>query len=190
MNKKYIIEKRDLALLPSSYIGLGNKYSSNYEKINNALNQINDAEKLIKRLKITVDNLSNDNISLYKQLRFIKKNYVPRIYINIYTKNNRPIKYINLIIKFFDFSKTIYLGRYSKIHLFLSEINPNISIRNLKTTLYNYLRPIVLDKCSSIRNKSEFIELKLSSKNLFDKRSIDIKKSDPESFSTYLKQFE
>ena len=27
MHKKYIIEKRDLALLPSSYIGLGNKFS-------------------------------------------------------------------------------------------------------------------------------------------------------------------
>ena len=91
MHKKYIIEKSDLDLLPSSYIGLGNKYSSNYDRISHALNQINDAEKLIKRLKITVDSLSNDNISLYKQLRFIKKNYVPRIYINIYTKNNRPI---------------------------------------------------------------------------------------------------
>ena len=61
---------------------------------------------------------------------------------------------------------------------------------NFKTTLYNYLRPIVLEKCISIRNKSEFIELKLLSDNLFDNTSIDITKSDPESFSTYLKQFE
>ena len=190
MYKKYIIEKRDLDLLPSSYIGLGNRYSSNFDKINKALNQINDAEELIKELRITIDNLSNDNITLYKQLRFIKKNYVPRIYINIYTKNNKPIKYINLIIKFFDFSKTTYLGRYSRINTFLSNINPKISTRNFKTTLYNYLRPIVLEKCISIRNKSEFIELKLSSDNLFDKTSIDISKSDPESFSTYLKQFE
>ena len=190
MHKKYIIEKKDLALLPSSYIGLGNKYSSNFDKINNALNQINDAEKLIKELRITIDSLSNDNITLYKQLRFIKKNYVPRLYINIYAKNNKPIKYINLIIKFFDFSKTIYLGRYSIINSFLININPNITSRNFKTTLFNYLRPIVLDKCISIRSKSEFIELKLLSDNLFDNTSIDITKSDPESFSTYLKQFE
>ena len=87
-------------------------------------------------------------------------------------------------------SKNLVRVLKSNSNSFLSNINPNISNRNFKTTLYNYLRPIVLDKCISIRNKSEFIELKLSSENLFDKRSIDIKKSDPESFSTYLKQFE
>ena len=34
MHKKYIIENSDLSLLPSAYVNLGKRYSSNYDKIN------------------------------------------------------------------------------------------------------------------------------------------------------------
>ena len=47
MNKKYIIEKNDLQLLPSSYYDLGLKYSSNFDKINRLENKIEKSKKLI-----------------------------------------------------------------------------------------------------------------------------------------------
>lgn len=190
MIKKYIIEKNDLATLPISYVSLGKKYSSNYDKIKSSLSKIKEARFLINKLENNIDILSKENIKLYNQLKFIKKNYLPRIYINIYIKNNRPVRYVNLIIKYFDYSRTIYLGKYLNIEKFFLDKNSNNSIKNFNSVLYNYLKPIVFDKCKSLKNKSEFINLGLSSSILFPSANIDIKHSQSSSFSSYLKQFE
>ena len=190
MHKKYIIEKKDLDLLPYSYHSLGIIYSSNFDKINKTLKKIKDAKNLINELNITLNSLTNDNIKLYNQLKFIKKNYVPKLYLNLYTKNNKPIKYVNLIIKYFNFSKTIYLGRKSDILNLLSSLKINFSNKNFKPILFNYLKPIILDKCSSIKNQHEFINLKLTSRDLFKNFSEDLNVAKDTSFSSYLKQFE
>ena len=190
MIKKYIIEKNDLALLPISYTSLGKKYSSNYDKINKSLTKIKEAKFLINKLEDNIDILSKENIKLYNQLRFIKKNYLPRIYLNIYIKNNRPVKYVNLIIKYFDYSRTIYLGKYQNIEKFLLDKSPNNTIKNFNAVLYNYLKPVVFAKCKGLKNKSEFINLGLSSSILFPTDNIYKKHSQSSSFSSYLKQFE
>ena len=190
MHKKYIIENNDLSLLPPAYVNLGKRYSSNYDKINKSLSKINEAKFLINELENNIDILSKENIKLYNQLKFIKKNYLPRIYLNIYIKNNRPVKYVNLIIKYFDYSRTIYLGKYLNIEKFLLTKSSNSTIKNFTSVLYNYLKPVVLDKCKGLKNKSEFINLGLSSSILFPTTNIDKKHSQSLSFSTYLKQFE
>ena len=190
MHKKYIIENNDLSLLPSAYVNLGKRYSSNYDKINNSLSKIKEARFLINELENNIDILSKENIKLYNQLKFIKKNYLPRIYLNMYIKNNNPVKYVNLIIKYFDYSRTIYLGKYLNIEKFLLNKGFNNSIKNFSSVLYNYLKPVVFDKCKGLKNKSEFINLGLSSSILFPTINIDIKHSQSSSFSSYLKQFE
>ena len=190
MHKKYIIENNDLSLLPPAYVNLGKRYSSNYDKINKSLSKIKEARFLINELENNVDILSKENINLYNQLKFIKKNYLPRIYLNIYIKNNKPVKYVNLIINYFDYSRTIYLGKYLNIEKFLLENSSNNSIKNFSTVLYNFLKPVVFDKCKGLKNKSEFIKLALSSSILFSSKKIDNKHSQTSSFSSYLKQFE
>ena len=190
MIKKYIIEKNDLAKLPISYVSLGKKYSSNYDKINRSLSKIKEAKFLINELENNIDILSKENIKLYNQLKFIKKNYLPRIYINIYIKNNKPEKYVNLIIKYFDYSRTIYLGKYLNIEKFLLDNSSSNSIKNFSTVLYNFLKPVVFDKCKGLKNKSEFINLNLTSSILFSSKNIDNERSQSSSFSSYLKQFE
>ena len=190
MHKKYIIENNDLSLLPPAYVSLGKRYSSNFDKINRSLSKIKDAKILINKLENNIDILSKENIKLYNQLKFIKKNYLPRIYLNIYIKNNKPVKYVNLIIKYFDYSRTIYLGKYQNIEKFLLDNSSNNSYKNFSTFLYNYLKPVVFDKCKGLKNKSEFINLGLSSSILFPSTNIDKKHSQSSSFSSYLKQFE
>ena len=188
MYKKYIIEKKDLALLPTSYQHLGKLYSSNFEKINRIISKINKAKKSIIDLNNSLDSITNENIKLYNQLKFIKKNYLPRIYINTYVKNNKPNRYVNLIINYFDYSKTIYLGKKNDIETLL--INLNLNIRPFKTSIISYLKPFILTQCSQLRNKSEFISLKIDSKSLFKSDNILNKQIEPESFSSYLKQFD
>jgi len=190
MHKKYVIENNDLSLLPPAYVNLGKRYSSNYDKINKSLSKVKEAKFLINELENNIDILSKENIKLYNQLKFIKKNYLPRIYLNIYIKNNRPVKYVNLIIKYFDYSRTIYLGKYLNIEKFLLNKGSNNSIKNFTAVLYNYLKPVVFDKCKGLKNKSEFINLGLSSSILFPTTDIYKKHSQSSSFSSYLKQFE
>lgn len=189
MYKKYIIEKKDLVLLPSSYQHLGKLYSSNFEKINKIISKINDAKKSIIDLNNSLDSITNENVKLYNQLKFIKKNYLPRIYINTYVKNNKPNKYVNLIINYFDYSKTIYLGKKNDIEENLLS-NLDINNKSFKASIISYLKPIILAKCTQLRNKSEFISLKINSKALFNSDNIPIKQIEPESFSSYLKQFD
>ena len=188
MYKKYIIEKKDLALLSSSYQHLGELYSSNFEKMNKIISKINNAKKSIIDLNNSLDSITNENVKLYNQLKFIKKNYLPRIYINTYVKNNKPNRYVNLIINYFDYSKTIYLGKKNEIETLLSNLNFNH--RPFKTSIISYLKPIILAKCAQLRNKSEFISLKINSNALFNSDNIPINQIEPESFSSYLKQFD
>ena len=51
MHKKYIIEKKDLNKLTESYYNIGIKYSSNYDKINNTINTIENYKKRLIDLK-------------------------------------------------------------------------------------------------------------------------------------------
>ena len=186
MNKKYIIEKKDLELLPSSYHDLGLKYSSNFDKINRLENKIEKSKKLILELSTTLLSLNNENIKLYNQLKFIKKNYVPSFYINVYTKNQKPTKYVNLIIKYFNFSKTVYLGKKLQLSLLLTEHNKNVYTFN--QSLIEILKPSLLVICSTLKSKFEFIDLKISLDLLLENK-FDSSKTE-NTFSSYLKQFE
>ena len=186
MNKKYIIEKKDLELLPSYYHDLGLKYSSNFDKINKLENKIQKSKKLILELSTTLLNLNNENIQLYNQLKFIKRNYVPSFYINVYTKNQKPTKYVNLIIKYFEFSKTVYLGKKLELNLLLTEHNKNKNTFN--QSLIEILKPSLLVICSALKNKFEFIDLKITLNLLLENTFNNTMTEN--SFSSYLKQFE
>ena len=113
---------------------------------------------------------------------------MPRIYVNTYVKNNKPTKYVNLIINYFNHSKTIYLGKRNELKRILR--NLSLNDKSFKATLISYLRPVVLTKCSQLRNKSEFISLKFNSKSLFTSDNNLIKENELDSFSSYLRQFD
>ena len=188
MHKKYIIEKKDLNKLPESYYNIGIKYSSNYDKINNTINTIETYKKRLIDLKKDLNDLNLENIKLYNQLKFIKKSYVPKIYVNIYTKNKRPIKYVNLIINHFNYSKTIYLGKLSYLVSFL-KISKGSSKSHIKTIL-KILKPEIHNQLLSFSTKSDFIGHKFTSKKILAsvlRKELD---SQPDTFINHLKQFD
>ena len=188
MHKKYIIEKKDLKKLPESYYNIGIKYSSNYDKINHTINTIETYKKRLIDLKNDLNDLNLENIKLYNQLKFIKKSYVPKIYVNIYTKNKRPIKYVNLIINHFNYSKTIYLGKLSYLISFLS-IKKGSS-KSYISNLLKILKPETKNQLSAIKTKSDFISHKFSSKKILEgivSKELD---NQADTFINYLKQFD
>jgi len=188
MHKKYIIEKNDLNKLPESYYNIGKKYSSNYDKINNIINTIETYKKRLIDLKKDLNDLNLENIKLYNQLKFIKKSYVPKIYVNIYTKNKRPIKYVNLIINHFNYSKTIYLGKLSYLVSFL-KISKGSSKSHIKTIL-KILKPEIQKQILPIKSKSDFISHKFTSKKILEGLVSEELDNKEDTFINYLKQFD
>ena len=108
------------------------------------------------------------------------------LFINVYTKNQKPTKYVNLIIKYFEFSKTIYLGKKLDLNLLLADNNKKVNTFN--QSLIELLKPTLLAICSTLKNKFEFIDLKISLDLLLDKKFESNKTEN--TFSSYLKQFE
>ena len=183
MYKKNIIEKKDLDNLPPSYKEVAINYSRNYDDIQKKVNEINKLKKKINFLNNDIEILLDDTRSLYNQLKFIKKNYLPRIYIKFYSKNNKYQTYVNLVVNYFGVSKTIYLGKKEMVLTSL-DIAINSSEKKLKNNILELIAPIVFNICNGVQSRLDFIDLSIKSVNLIgNSRPIDVK----ESFSSYLK---
>ena len=183
MHKKYVIEKKQLDNLPPSYKEVAINYSSNYDNIHKKVNEINKLKKKINFLKNDIEILLDDTRILYNQLKFIKKNYLPRIYIKFYTKNNKYQKYVNLVVNYFGVSKTIYLGKKEMVLTSL-DIGINNSEKKLQDKILGLIAPIVFNVCTGVQSRLDFIDLSIKSFNIIgNSRQIDVK----ESFSSYLK---
>ena len=92
------------------------------------------------------------------------------------------------IVNYFDYSKTIYLGKKNDIENLLDNLYFNN--KPFKACIISYLKPIILAKCGQLRNKSEFISLKINSKTLFNPENNPINQIEPDTFSSYLRQFD
>ena len=183
MHKKFIIEKGELGNLPSSYKEVAINYSRNYDDIQKKVNEINKLKKKINFLNNDIEILLDETRSLYNQLKFIKKNYLPRIYIKFYTKNNKYQKYVNIVINYFGVSKTIYLGKKEMVLTSL-DIAINNSEKKEQDKILELIAPIVFNVCTGVQSRLDFIDLSIKSVNLIgNSRPIDVK----ESFGSYLK---
>ena len=177
MYKKYIIEKKELGNLPSSYKEVAINYSRNYDDIQKKVNEINKLKKKINFLNNDIEILLDDTRSLYNQLKFIKKNYLPRIYIKFYSKNNKYQTYVNLVVNYFGVSKTIYLGKKEMVLTSL-DIAINSSEKKLKNNILELITPIVFNICNGVQSRLDFIDLSIKSVNLIgSSRQIDVNES-------------
>ena len=183
MYRKYIIEKKDLDNLPPSYKEIAINYSSNYNVIQKKVNEINKLKKKINSLNNDVEILLDDTKKLYNQLKFIKKNYLPRIYVKSYTKNNKHQNYINVVVNYFGVSKTIYLGKRERVLTSLN-IDSNLSDKRLKQNILASISPIIFKNCRHVRSKLDFHDLSIKSSTIIDNT---FTKNTNDSFSSYLK---
>ena len=111
-----------------------------------------------------------------------------QIYVNIYTKNKRPIKYVNLIINHFNYSKTIYLGKLSYLVSFL-KISKGSSKTYIRTIL-KILKPEIQKQILPIKSKSDFISQRFTSKIILESLAGKESDNEPDTFINYLKQFD
>lgn len=185
MYNKYIIEKKDLDNLPPSYKEVAINYSSNYNIIQKKVNDINRLKKKINSLNNDVETLLYETKKIYNQLKFIKKNYIPRIYVKSYTKNNKYQNYINIVVNYFGVSKTIYLGKREKV-LTSFNIDSSLSEKKIKQNILTSISPFIFKCCKHVKSKFDFLNLSITSKTIFTNI---ISNNTNDSFSNYLKGF-
>ena len=183
MYRKYIIEKKDLDNLPFSYKEVAINYSSKYSMIQKKVNEISRLKNKINLLNNDVETLLDDTKTLYNQLKFIKKNYLPRIYVKSYTKNNKYQKYINVVVSYFGVSRTIYLGK-REIVLTSLNIDSNISEKRAKQNILSSISPIIYKRCRDVKSRLDFLDLSIKSKTIIDNI---VSKNTDDSFSSYLR---
>ena len=188
MNKKYFIEKKDLDLLPESYSNLGEEFAKNFVKIQKKHTHLNELKERINNLTDELTGLVVDNRRIYNQLKFIKKSYVPKIYLKVYRKNNNPQFYTHVVIRYFNISKTVYLGKRDYIISLLSDKIRSLNNRNFSNKLLIFLKPIIKSYCTRFTDKSSFVNCNISSATFFNNfdRSTSFEENKG-SFSDYLK---
>ena len=185
MNKKYIIEQKDLENLPESYSFLGSEYAKRFKEIEQKEILIHNFLKKANNLKIECSDLIEVNTVLYKQLKFIKKSYVPKVYLKVYRKNNKPQYYVHVVIKFFNYSKTVYLGKREDVFGMLVNRIPLLRYSNFNSKTLKFLTPIIKSFCLQLTSKDDFISTKFQLKFLLD--DFIVNKNPTVGFNDFLK---
>ena len=130
MKKLDFIDRVDYDKLP---IDIKNKRQllTNLGKQLRKLDKRKDKLKLeIKTIQTETKSIKKQHTKLYKELEFINKSFVPKCYVQPYTKNNNPTIFLNLIIKHTK-TTSVYLGK--KVDVFNkleSHIGSKITERN------------------------------------------------------------
>ena len=187
MKLKYIIEKKDLKNLPDSYSVLGLEYANRFNEIEQKEILINDFLKKANSLKNECSYLIQKNAVLYNQLKFIKKSYVPKVYLKIYRKNNKPQYYVHVVIKYFNYSKTVYLGKREDVFEILSTKIPSLTYSNFNSKCLKFLSPIIKSFCLQFNSKDDFISTKFKLKSFLRDFTADSAAADTIGFNDFLK---
>lgn len=187
MDRKYYIEKKDLDLLPLDYSNIGREYAVNFDKINKKQQHLIVLKNKINTLKIELNELNSNNKKLFNQLKFIKKSYLPKVYIKVYQKNNNSQYYVNAIIRYFGASRTIYLGKKDILSSLLSNNIKPFNKKKFSIIILKFIKPIIHNHLLNITNKTDFINCILNSKVLLSSLTSENQPISTYTFSEYLK---
>ncbi|MDG2139810.1 MAG: hypothetical protein P8J77_06395 [Flavobacteriales bacterium] len=185
MDKKYYIEKKDLDLLPLAYSSIAKEYADNFDRINKKQQNLMELKEKINKLRINLNELNSNNKRLFNQLKFIKKSYVPRVYIKVYQKNNNAQYYVHAIIRHFGVSRTVYLGKKDFLSGLLYNNIKSFNKNRFSTILLKFIKPIIHNYLLSITNKNDFVNCTLNSRLFFS--SLNSERQDTYTFSEYLR---
>ena len=165
MNNK-IIEKYLDSFLPASYLEILDKSKLNNSSIKSIEKKKFILIKNLEKLDYEIQILSLKRQSLKNQVSFIKKNYFPKIYFKQYYKKNQSTLFSHIVIKYFLISKTIYFGKVDRLIDLFSLKGIQLSHNNFQEIIMTILYPKILDYLSNFKNKTEFIQSKITSKDL------------------------
>ena len=120
------------------YDSLPKNYKEKKKEFNSLTTLLNRKVKRLNKIKDEIEVLRNDirinskkHNQLYNELEFINKSYTPKSYLQSYSKNGKG-EYLQIIVKYLNTTKTIYLGSKIKVISKLGKYIDNLSEKNFK----------------------------------------------------------
>ncbi len=143
-------------LLPNEYKGLKNEFNSLTTSLNRKSRRLNKILNEISVLKNEIQIETKKHNKLYSQLEFINKTYSPKSYLITYSKNGRG-EYLQLVVKYLNSTKTIYLGSKPKVITSLDKYVKNLNDMNYGFKICSFLSPLIMKHFIKFNNPKEFL---------------------------------
>ena len=153
--------------LPVDYRDLKRKFNDSHTELKRKNKRFLKIKDEINQLKNELRVLSRQHNKLYNKLEFINKSYTPKSYLQSYSKNGKG-EYLQIIVKYLNTSKTIYLGTKSKILIKLDPYIENLNGNNYKFKIGNFLSPIILKSFINLKNPTEFLSKTYTMGNIME----------------------
>ena len=153
--------------LPKEYQKLKNEFNTLNTSLKKKIRRLDKIEEEIKVLKSDIKIESQRHNQLYSQLEFINKKYTPKSYLQTYSKNGKG-EYLQVIVKYLNHPKTIYLGSKVKVINSLSNYIPNLNEKNYSFKIGNLLSPIIMEHFIKLDNPKQFLSLTYKMKDILE----------------------
>ena len=154
-------------LLPKEYKELKNEYNSLTTSLSKKIKRYdkikNEIEVLINDIRIE----SKNHNQLHKELEFINKSYKPKSYLQTYSKNDKG-EYLQLIVKYLNTTKTIYLGSKIKVISKFGRYIDNLSEKNYEYKIGVFLSSFITKHFIKFDNPKHFLSLTFKMKNIIE----------------------
>ena len=142
--------------LPNEYKGLKNEFNSLTTSLNRKSRRLSKIIDEVGVLKNEIRVESKRHNQLHSQLEFTNKSYTPKSYLQTYSKNGRG-EYLQLIVKYLNTTKTIYLGSKPKVIIGLDKYINNLNDKNYCFKVGSLLSPLIMKHFIKFNNPKEFL---------------------------------
>ena len=159
-------------LLPKYYKDKKNEFNSLTTSLNRKIKRLDKIKEEIELLRSDIRIENKQHNQLYNELEFLSKKYTPKSYLQNYSKNGKG-EYLQLIVKYLNTTKTIYLGSKPKVIEKLSKYIKNLNETNYSFKISSLLSPLFLNHFISFHNPKEFLSLTYKFKDIIEKLELE-----------------
>ena len=159
-------------LLPKYYKDKKNEFNSLTTSLNRKIKRLDKIKEEIELLRSDIRIENKQHNQLYNELEFLSKKYNPKSYLQNYSKNGKG-EYLQLIVKYLNTTKTIYLGSKPKVIEKLSKYIKNLNETNYSFKISSLLSPLLLNHFISFHNPKEFLSLTYKFKDIIEKLELE-----------------
>ena len=153
--------------LPKEYQELKKEFNTLNTSLKKKSRRLDKIKEEIKELKSNIKIESQRHNQLYLELEFINKTYTPKSYLQVYSKNGKG-EYLQVIVKYLNTTKTIYLGSKVKVINSLSNYIPNLNEKNYVFKIGNFLSPLISKHFIKLNNPKEFLSFTYKMKDILE----------------------
>ena len=153
--------------LPKEYKDLKNEFNTLNTSLKRKSRRLDKIVEEMNGLKRDIKIEFQQHNQLHSRLQFINKKYTPKSYLQTYSKNGKG-EYLQVIIKYLNTTKTIYLGSKKKVIDSLSNYIPNLNDKNYNLKIGDFISPVIMEHFIKLSNPKEFLSITYKMKDILE----------------------